>query len=407
MQRPSHAGWAGLIAPDLAERCLPRTGQNDTLPPESERVYLAASTRHPWRFLVVGHHPLDTVKQTQAVVSGVFLSTPSLAEGPHNNLTSAKGITAVAALPQTTRPAASNLPAAPSKHFPQTNGMPEEETAGQAVPTAPQQADVSAAQEQHFQTLEQVISFFEKQDPEGFFGVPVTEAVAPNYFNVIKSPMSLLRMRQKLRALEYRTFTAFVDDFELIANNAMRYNQKRSRVHRSAVNLLRHGKKYLNTVQLEATRAIHMLHPDGPIAAAQEEAAANRAANAINLVPSTSNLSKLLPSSSNLSKLLPSTSNLSKLVSTLSLPHQSSSSKQLQRGMSGLDMSVPMVLHDLQAEYFSEEDPAYSSFSGTHPSFWSLQCYSTLQQSAWLSSMYAPWQAVQVMQLSKPCTLCC
>ena len=60
--------------------------------------------------------------------------------------------------------------------------------------------------------------------------------------------MSLLRMRQKLRALEYRTFTAFVDDFELIANNAMRYNQKRSRVHRSAVNLLRHGKKHLNTV---------------------------------------------------------------------------------------------------------------------------------------------------------------
>ena len=365
MQRPFHAGWAGLITPDLAGRCLLSTGQNDTLPPDSERVYLTASTRHLWRFLVLGHHPLDTVKQRQAVVSGVCLSTPSSAERPHNNLTSAQGITAVVA--QTTHPAASNLPAAPSQHFPQTNGMPEEETAGQAVSSAPQQADVSAAQEKHFQTLEQVISFFEKQDPEGFFGVPVTEAVAPNYFNVIKHPMSLLRMRQKLRALEYRTFTAFVDDFELIANNAMRYNQKRSRVHRSAVNLLRHGKKHLNTVQLEATRAIHMLHPDGPIAAAQEDAAANRAANAITLAPSASNLSKLLPSSSNLSKLLPSTSNLSKLVSTLSLPHQSFSYKPLQRGMSGLDMSVPVALQDLQAEYFSEEDPAYSSFSGTQP----------------------------------------
>lgn len=365
MQRPSHAGWAGLITPDLTGRCLPTAGQNDTLPPDSERVYLPASTRHPWRFLVVGHPPLDTVKQIQAFASGVCLSTPSSAEGPHNSLTSAQGITAV--LSQITHPAASNLPASPSRDIPQTNGMPEEKTAGQAVPTAPQQAVASAAQEQHFQTLEQVISFFEKQDPEGFFGVPVTEAVAPNYFHVIKRPMSLLRMRQKLRALEYRTFTAFVDDFELIANNAMRYNQKRSRVHRSAVNLLRHGKKHLNTVQLEATRAIHMLHPEGPIVAAQEEAAANRAANLINLAPSTSNLSKLLPSSSNLSKLLPSTSNLSKLVSTLSLPHQSSSSKQLQHSMSGLDMSMPMVLQDLQAEYFSEEDPAYSSFSGTHP----------------------------------------
>ena len=248
--------------------------------------------------------------------------------------------------------------------------MPEGEAAGQAVPSAARQRpEVSAAQEHHFATLEQAIIFFEKQDPEGFFGVPVTEDVAPNYFNVIKNPMSFMRMRQKLRALEYRTFTAFVEDFELIGNNAMRYNQKRSRVHRSAVNLLRHGKKHLNTVQLEATRAIHMLHPEGPVAAAQEEAAVNRAAAAANLTTSTSNLSKLMSSSSNLSKLLPSTSNLSKLVSSISLPQQSSSSKQLQRGMSSLDLSVPMVLQDLQAEYFSEEDPAYSSFSGIYSAF--------------------------------------
>ncbi len=221
--------------------------------------------------------------------------------------------------------------------------MPEGVSGGQAVQNnVPKQTDASAAQEQHFQTLEQVISFFEKQDPEGFFGAPVTEDVAPNYFNVIKHPMSCQRMRQKLRALEYRTFAAFVEDFELIGNNAMRYNQKRSRVHRSAVNLLRHGKKHLNNVQLEATRAIHLLHPEGPVVAAQEEAAASRAANAVPLAPSTSNLNKLLPS--------------------LTMPHHSS--KQLQRGVSGLDMSIPMALQDLQADYFSDEDPAYSSFSG-------------------------------------------
>jgi len=45
-------------------------------------------------------------------------------------------------------------------------------------------------------------------------------------------------------------------------------------------------------------------------------------------------------------------------------PH---SSKQLQRGVSGLDMSIPMALQDLQADYFSDEDPAYSSFSGMLP----------------------------------------
>lgn len=222
--------------------------------------------------------------------------------------------------------------------------MPEGVSGGQAVQNnVPRQTDTSAAQEQHFQTLEQVISFFEKQDPEGFFGAPVTEDVAPNYFNVIKHPMSCQRMRQKLRALDYRTFAAFVEDFELIGSNAMRYNQKRSRVHRSAVNLLRHGKKHLNNVQLEATRAIHLLHPEGPVAAAQEEAAASRAANAVPLAPSSSNLNKLLPS--------------------LTMPHHSS--KQLQCGVSGLDMSIPMALLDLQADYFSDQDPVYSSFSDT------------------------------------------
>ncbi|DBA85626.1 TPA: hypothetical protein ACH3X1_005203 [Trebouxia sp. C0004] len=303
-----------------------------------------ASTRLFWRFIDAGSHPLDTVKQDSAVVSGGCLSLPSQ-QAPLQHVsacTVAQNITAVPAQPEAS--AASSVPAASNNHVGQANGMPEGVSGGQAVQNnVPKQTDASAAQEQHFQTLEQVISFFEKQDPEGFFGAPVTEDVAPNYFSVIKHPMSCQRMRQKLRALEYRTFAAFVEDFELIGNNAMRYNQKRSRVHRSAVNLLRHGKKHLNNVQLEATRAIHLLHPEGPVAAAQEEAAASRGASAVPLAPSMSNLNKLLP--------------------PLTMPHHSS--KQLQRGVSGLDMSIPMALQDLQADYFSDEDPAYSSFSDT------------------------------------------
>ena len=275
--------------------------------------------------------------------------------------------------------------------------MPEGLSAGQAVHSSTlKEADASAAQEPHFQTLEQALSFFEKQDPEGFFGAPVTEDVAPNYFNVIKHPMSFQRMRQKLRALEYRTFAAFVEDFELVGNNAMRYNQKRSRVHRSAVNLLRHGKKHLNTVQLEATRAIHMLHPEGPVAAAQEEAAVSRAANAVALATSTSNPNKLLPS--------------------LSMPHHSS--KQLQRGVSGLDMSVPMALQDLQADYFSEEDPAYSSFSGMFAGLAALhgntvaKWYCLLTRCLPCGSTYAAYKTIWVAcgvahLLMKLCLVAC
>lgn len=190
-------------------------------------------------------------------------------------------------------------------------------------------------------TLDSVVSFFEKQDPDGFFRVPVTEEVAPNYFSVIQHPMCFQKMRDKLHVKDYRTFAAFTEDFELVCTNAMKYNQKRSRVHRSAVNLLRHGKKHLNNVQLEATRAIHMLHPEGPSVAAQEESAVNRAASA--------------PAAT--------VSNANKLSQALEYPVPS---KQLSKVPSVMDMaSAALPLVDLQTEYLSDEDPAYSSFSGT------------------------------------------
>ena len=50
-------------------------------------------------------------------------------------------------------------------------------------------------------------------------------------------------MREKIHARRYRSWRAFYDDFELICNNAMTYNQKRSRVHHAAVTLLRAGTK--------------------------------------------------------------------------------------------------------------------------------------------------------------------
>lgn len=49
---------------------------------------------------------------------------------------------------------------------------------------------------------------------------------------------------------EYRTWHGFVEDFELICNNAMIYNQKRSRVHKSALSILRAGKKWLQAAEL-------------------------------------------------------------------------------------------------------------------------------------------------------------
>jgi hypothetical protein len=64
----------------------------------------------------------------------------------------------------------------------------------------------------------------------------------------------------QLRQREYRTWRALVEDFELICSNAMTYNQKRSRVHKSALAMLRAGKKQLQAAELEG-RKVNFLCP--------------------------------------------------------------------------------------------------------------------------------------------------
>lgn len=78
-------------------------------------------------------------------------------------------------------------------------------------------------------------------------------------------------MHEKLDQRVYRTWRSFVDDFVLICSNAMTYNQKRSRVHRAALQLLRQGKKVLSDHELVARRALTIVHPDGPAQAALDE----------------------------------------------------------------------------------------------------------------------------------------
>ncbi|KAF1783161.1 Zinc finger, PHD-finger [Phytophthora cactorum] len=60
------------------------------------------------------------------------------------------------------------------------------------------------------------------------FKEPVTEAIAPTYFDIIKAPMDLSTMRQKILDGKYTSvnFRAFRDDFELMCLNAVTFNTK-------------------------------------------------------------------------------------------------------------------------------------------------------------------------------------
>ena len=66
----------------------------------------------------------------------------------------------------------------------------------------------------------------------------------------------------QVHAGTYDSWAAFVADFELMCSNAMVYNQKRSRVHKTAVTMLRQGKKQLQVIDAEGQKAILALNPN-------------------------------------------------------------------------------------------------------------------------------------------------
>ena len=56
-------------------------------------------------------------------------------------------------------------------------------------------------------------------------------------------------MREKVLARKYRSWRAFMADFDVIFSNAMTYNQKKSRVHHAAEVLVRAGNKLLQAAE--------------------------------------------------------------------------------------------------------------------------------------------------------------
>ena len=61
------------------------------------------------------------------------------------------------------------------------------------------------------------------------------------YYSFTSRPLCFADMRDKLRRRQYRTWGDLLADFELICDNALAYNNKRSRVHRAAATLQHAG----------------------------------------------------------------------------------------------------------------------------------------------------------------------
>lgn len=82
--------------------------------------------------------------------------------------------------------------------------------------------------------LGQVLHYCYSQKLYTPFYVPVDPIAVPNYYLIVKRPMDLSTMRDKLNDEEYTCFEQFMDDIQLIVRNANVFNPKRSRTRHIA-----------------------------------------------------------------------------------------------------------------------------------------------------------------------------
>uniref|UniRef100_A0A914Y637 Bromo domain-containing protein n=1 Tax=Panagrolaimus superbus TaxID=310955 RepID=A0A914Y637_9BILA len=92
------------------------------------------------------------------------------------------------------------------------------------------------------------------KDPEEFFAYPVSTHVAPDYHQIITSPMNFLTIRQKLSANDYTKLEELKFDVILICENAMLYNNPHTIYHVAAQKLLAVTKYYFSEDYLEYLR---------------------------------------------------------------------------------------------------------------------------------------------------------
>ena len=69
-----------------------------------------------------------------------------------------------------------------------------------------------------------ILDYIKSHEEAWPFVDPVDENYAPKYYSVIRKPMDLQRMEEKLDCGEYLTFNDFRNDFQLIVDNCRQYN---------------------------------------------------------------------------------------------------------------------------------------------------------------------------------------
>ncbi|EFA00137.2 uncharacterized protein dikar [Tribolium castaneum] len=87
--------------------------------------------------------------------------------------------------------------------------------------------------------MHKILDYVKNHEDAWPFADPVDEDYAPNYYTVIRKPMDLQRMEERLDAGYYKNFAKFRDDFQLIVDNCRLYNGVENEYTEMVDNLLK------------------------------------------------------------------------------------------------------------------------------------------------------------------------
>ncbi|KAF2144424.1 uncharacterized protein K452DRAFT_356624 [Aplosporella prunicola CBS 121167] len=114
--------------------------------------------------------------------------------------------------------------------------------AGSATPIPTTEKDATSnIPEEQWKAMQTVLNnvyahrLDDNYDPSKLFHRKINKRQVPDYYDVIKDPMALSIVKQKISGREYKDFTDFVRDMALIPYNAQVYNRQDSQAYQDAL----------------------------------------------------------------------------------------------------------------------------------------------------------------------------
>jgi len=85
--------------------------------------------------------------------------------------------------------------------------------------------------------LLKVINQIKQKDTGEIFIEPVDQNEVPDYGDIVKQPMDLQTMADKVRAFQYTSLEALETDFNLMISNCLAYNAKHTIFYKSGLRM--------------------------------------------------------------------------------------------------------------------------------------------------------------------------